>query len=141
MLALSIRTRSELKDRTALTAEKFVICTGGHPRRPEFPGSEYAMVPSDLWREGATLPTSAVIVGTGYTGVQIASILADFGCKVHLLARCARLLPREDDDVVGRDASRRSRNVALKSSLKSIASQRITKASERFFVSLRQGRA
>ena len=89
----------KLKDGSASKAEKFVICTGGHPRRPEFPGSEYALVPSDLWREGATLPSSAVIVGTGHTGVQIASILADFGCKVHLLARSSRLLPREDEDV------------------------------------------
>lgn len=88
-----------LNDETELTADKFVICTGGHPRRPDFPGSAFALVPSDLWRADATLPSRAVIVGTGHTGVQVASILADFGCHVHLMERGSRILSREDQDV------------------------------------------
>ena len=88
-----------LSDGTQLTAERFVICAGGHPRRPDFPGSELALVPTDLWRGVASLPGSAVIVGTGHTGVQVASILADFGCSVHLLERGPRILSLEDDDV------------------------------------------
>ena len=88
-----------LNDGTALTADKILVCTGGHPRRPAFPGSEHALVPTDLWQETASLPSSAVIVGTGHTGVQVASILADFGCKVHILERGPRILSHEDRDV------------------------------------------
>ena len=40
-----------------------------------------------------------MIVGTGHTGVQVASILADFGCRVHLLEHGPRILSREDQDV------------------------------------------
>ena len=82
-----------------LQAERFVICTGGHPRRVSFPGSQLACVPADLWRQGARLPGRAVILGTGHTGIQIASILNDFGCKVMLLERGPQLLAREDRDV------------------------------------------
>ena len=88
-----------LADGTALAAERFVVCIGGHPRRPAFPGSEHALVPSDLWRALATLPQEAVVIGTGHTGVQVASILADFDCKVHLIERGPRIMSHEDADV------------------------------------------
>ena len=82
-----------------LSAARFLICTGGHARRPDFPGSEHALVPSDLWQAEASLPSSAVIVGTGHTGVQVASILADFGCRVQILERGSRILSHEDEDL------------------------------------------
>ncbi|MCG8543805.1 MAG: NAD(P)/FAD-dependent oxidoreductase [Alphaproteobacteria bacterium] len=88
-----------LGDGTVLTAEKFVICIGGHPRRPDFPGGEHALAPSDLWRDSAQIPDSAVILGTGHTGIQVASILADFGCRVRILERGARILSHEDEDL------------------------------------------
>ncbi len=88
-----------LADSRVLTAKRFVISVGGHARRPDFIGAEHALVPSDLWQEGAALPGSAVILGTGHTGVQVASILADFGCKVHLLERGPRILSHEDEDL------------------------------------------
>ena len=88
-----------LEDGRRLEAEKFVIAIGGHPRRPEFPGSEHALVPSDLWQPAASLPSKAVVVGTGHTGIQVASILADFGCEVHLIERGPRILSHEDADL------------------------------------------
>ena len=84
---------------TALTADTFIVCAGGHPRRPDFPGSEHAIVPTDLWQSEIDLPSSAVIFGTGHTGIQVASILAGFGCKVHLLERGPRILSHEDHDL------------------------------------------
>ena len=88
-----------LGDGALLTADKFVICIGGHPRRPDFTGGELALMPSDLWCDGAQLPISAVILGTGHTGIQVASILADFGCRVRILERGARILSHEDEDL------------------------------------------
>ena len=88
-----------LADGRRLTARSFLICTGGHPRRPDFPGAELALMPTDLWAPNAELPASAAIVGTGHTGIQVASILADFGCEVHLLERGARVLSHEDRDL------------------------------------------
>ena len=91
--------RVVLGDGTRLQADKFVICTGGHPRRPSFPGAEHALVPSDLWLSGGDLPASVAVIGSGHTGVQVASILADFGCQVHLLERGRRILSHEDQDL------------------------------------------
>lgn len=88
-----------LGDGRVLTADKAVICVGGHPRRPDFPGCELALLPHDLWRPGAVLPSTAVVLGTGHTGIQLASILADFGCKVQLLERGPRILSHEDRDL------------------------------------------
>ena len=91
--------RLVLGDGRVLEAKSFVICTGGHPRRPSFPGGELALVPSDLWNAERPLPHSAVILGTGHTGIQVASILADFGCKVSILERGVRILSHEDHDL------------------------------------------
>ena len=88
-----------LEDGRRLSAGRFVVCTGGHARRPDFPGGEHALVPSDLWQSATSLPASAVIQGTGHTGIQVASILADFGCRVHLLERGPRILSHEDQDL------------------------------------------
>ena len=91
--------RVVLPNGRVLEADAYILCTGGHPRRPDFPGSALSLVPSDLWQPGAKLPSSAVILGTGHTGVQVASILADFGCKVHLLERGPQILSHEDHDL------------------------------------------
>ena len=38
--------RVVLGDGTVLTADKFVICTGGHPRRPDFPAASWHWCPA-----------------------------------------------------------------------------------------------
>jgi pyruvate/2-oxoglutarate dehydrogenase complex dihydrolipoamide dehydrogenase (E3) component len=91
-------TFGEGGDMETLTADRFLLCAGGTPRRPDFPGAEYAHYPTDLvtWRD---LPRSVVIVGGAATGCQLASCLATFGIAVTLLETAPRLLPGEDEAV------------------------------------------
>jgi pyruvate/2-oxoglutarate dehydrogenase complex dihydrolipoamide dehydrogenase (E3) component len=87
-----------LTDGTTLNADKFLICVGGHGRRLEFPGSEFTLTHSDVWKL-ARLPKSIVIVGGAATGCQLASIFSSFGTQVTLLERGPKLLAVEDEAV------------------------------------------
>lgn len=81
-----------------LTAETFVLCVGGHARRLNFPGGEYALTHSDVWSL-KRLPRSVAVVGAAATGCQLTSILASFGAQVTLLDLSPRILPAEDTAV------------------------------------------
>ncbi len=85
-----------LADSGHLRGEQFILCPGGHARRPAFPGAEHALIHSDVWalRE---LPRSVAIVGAAATGCQLASIFAAFGAQVTLLEMAPRIVPAEDE--------------------------------------------
>ncbi|WP_170179087.1 dihydrolipoyl dehydrogenase family protein [Solirubrobacter pauli] len=78
-----------------LRAGKVIVCTGGAPRRPSIPGIELTATHSDAWalRE---VPESMVVLGTGATGVQVASIFNALGCRVTLVDAGPRILKGED---------------------------------------------
>ncbi len=87
-----------LQDGTTLTAEKFILCVGGHARRIDFPGAEYAITHSDIWRL-RRLPHSIAIVGAAATGCQLATCLSTFGVRVTLLEVAPRILAIEDESI------------------------------------------
>jgi pyruvate/2-oxoglutarate dehydrogenase complex dihydrolipoamide dehydrogenase (E3) component len=92
-----------LSNSTDLRAERFILCAGGHARRIDFPGSEYALTHSDVWTM-KRLPSSVAVVGGAATGCQLASVFAAFGSRVHLLEAAPRILGGEDE-VVSRGVS------------------------------------
>ena len=81
-----------------LTANKFILCTGGKARRPAITGVEHAITPDQII-ELESLPASVVIVGSGYTGVQVTTIMSAFGAIVTLLETAPVILPPVDADV------------------------------------------
>ncbi len=81
-----------------LTADTIILCIGGKARRPELPGAEHALMPQELITL-ERLPASVAIVGSGYTGVQITTILNAFGVQVTLLEMAPNILPPADGDV------------------------------------------
>jgi dihydrolipoamide dehydrogenase len=81
-----------------VTAERFVLAAGGRPRRVDFPGAEYALTHSDVWNM-THLPESVIIVGTGATGCQLASIFEAFGVSTTMIEIAPRILPPEDSAV------------------------------------------
>ncbi len=87
-----------LGDGATLQGEKFILCVGGHARRPSFPGSEYALTHSDVWSM-QKLPRQVVVVGGAATGCQLASCFAAFGAHVRVLEAAPRLLGHEDEAV------------------------------------------
>jgi len=88
----------ELGDQDSLTAGKFLLCIGGHPRRLELPGAEHALTHSDIWTL-KQLPRSLILIGGSATGCQVASNFGAFGSKVTILELAPRILPAEDRSV------------------------------------------
>ncbi len=81
-----------------LSANNMIVCIGGKSRRLPFPGAEHAMYPEQILQLEA-LPRSVVIVGSGYTGVQLVTCMNAFGVDVTLLEIAPGVLPGADPDV------------------------------------------
>jgi dihydrolipoamide dehydrogenase len=79
-----------------------VVATGSRFREPAIPG--LAATPfwtsEDVYSTGE-LPASALIIGGGPVGCEVAQVLARFGCRVTLVQRSAQLLSREEPAVAG----------------------------------------
>jgi len=88
----------EMENGDQIQGDNIIICVGGHARRLSFPGAEYALTHSDVWRLDH-LPESVVIVGGGATGCQLASVLDAFGSQVTMMDIAPRILLTEDADV------------------------------------------
>ncbi len=69
---------------TEVTAEKIVIATGLKPHRLEIPGTELAHDSEDFMNL-KTLPSDIVIIGTGYIGMEFATMANAAGSKVTVL--------------------------------------------------------
>lgn len=82
----------------SIQGDKIIICVGGHARRLDFPGAEYTLTHSDVWRLDH-LPKSVAIVGCGATGCQLGSVFDAFGSDVTLIDIAPRILLAEDADV------------------------------------------
>ena len=90
----SIKTESGLE----LRGEKIIICAGGHNRTLPIPGMEHTVTHSDAWSL-TEIPESMVVVGSGATGAQVASIFNAFGTRVSMFEIAPRILITEDEDV------------------------------------------
>ena len=89
-----------LVDGEDFEAEQILISTGSDPFIPPIEGLKKA----GYWtnREATALheiPASAVIVGGGPVGVELAQFLHRFGTRVDLVQGGPRLVPREDERV------------------------------------------
>ena len=85
-------------DGKKITADKFLIATGGTPRKPSIEGGEH-MITSDeifFWEHP---PKRVVIVGGGYIAVEFAHILHGIGAHVTLLYRKELFLRSFDTDI------------------------------------------
>jgi len=81
-----------------ITADRFMIATGGSPFVPQFPGREHVIVSDDAFLLDQ-LPTRMAIVGGGYIAQEFAGIFNGLGVEVTLIVRCARLLRGFDADL------------------------------------------
>ncbi|HKO50050.1 MAG TPA: glutathione-disulfide reductase [Polyangiaceae bacterium] len=74
-----------------LGAKHVLIATGSAPTIPDVPGAELGSS-SDGFFALSALPKSALIVGAGYIGVELAGVLRNLGCEVTLAMRGERPL-------------------------------------------------
>jgi pyruvate/2-oxoglutarate dehydrogenase complex dihydrolipoamide dehydrogenase (E3) component len=80
------------------SAACIILCTGGVSRRLPIPGFELTATHSDAWSLQA-VPESMIVVGSGATGAQVASVFNAFGTRVQLFEATGRILPTEEPDV------------------------------------------
>ena len=107
---------------TRLEADKVILSAGGHARRLDFPGAEYALTHSDIWSLKAP-PRSIAIIGGAATGCQLASIFNGFGVQVSLFEISPHILRVEDEAVAETvERSFESRGIHLVTQFKGITS-------------------
>jgi dihydrolipoamide dehydrogenase len=78
-----------------------LIATGSAPSRLPIPGAELALTSHDLFRLGADVafPERPVIIGGGYIGVEVASMLENLGAQPTVLEATDELLPGFDAEL------------------------------------------
>jgi glutathione reductase (NADPH) len=81
-----------------ITADRFMIATGGSPSVPEIPGREHVIVSDDAFLLDE-LPKKMAIVGGGYIAQEFAGIFHGLGVEITMVVRCARLLRGFDADL------------------------------------------
>ena len=79
-------------------AKKMVICAGGISRKLNLPGWELTVTPADAFGLTA-VPKSAIVIGAGATGAQVASIFNAFGTRIELFESGPRIVPTEEGEV------------------------------------------
>ena len=73
-------------DFEVLSGERFIICTGTRPAKPEsVPFNKGTIFTSDGLLKLETLPKTMIVVGGGVIGVEYACMLATLGVKVTLV--------------------------------------------------------
>jgi len=78
-----------------------LLATGSAPTRLPIPGAELAITSHDLFRLGADVPfpRRPVIIGGGYIGVEVASMLHNFGATPVVVEAVDQLLPGFDAEL------------------------------------------
>lgn len=86
-------------DDRILRFRRAVIATGSRPVLPDIAGlRDIPYLTSDSFFELPALPRSALVVGAGPVGCEIAQAMARLGARVTLVESAPRVLPREDPD-------------------------------------------
>jgi dihydrolipoamide dehydrogenase len=79
-----------------------IIATGSHPT--PFPGMEFKVGGRIMSSAGALaladIPTTLLVLGGGYVGLELGSVYASLGSQVTLVEMTDRLLPGVDPDLV-----------------------------------------
>ena len=87
-----------LADGRKVTAKTILIATGGHPVKPDLPGTEHTITSNEAF-ELEELPASILIVGGGYIAVEFAGIFDGLGVETTLVYRGEKILRGFDEDM------------------------------------------
>jgi pyruvate/2-oxoglutarate dehydrogenase complex dihydrolipoamide dehydrogenase (E3) component len=92
----SVRVNGEL-----LEAERIFLNVGGRAFVPPMPGLDQASYLTNAnIMDVDFLPEHLIVIGGGYIGLEFAQMYRRFGSQVTVVEKAARLMGREDDDVV-----------------------------------------
>lgn len=87
-------------ERTLRAGKGVILATGSYPRDLPFieadgdkvHNSNHGLVASDI-------PSSIIVVGGNYIGLEFASVYRSFGAEVHVVEMLPRIAPAEDEDI------------------------------------------
>ncbi|MEW6282065.1 MAG: FAD-dependent oxidoreductase, partial [Candidatus Eremiobacterota bacterium] len=82
----------------SVRARNLLLAVGGKPWKSTVPGSELCAVSDDVFLL-ERVPRRAVVLGSGYIGVEMACILRGLGAEITLAFRSEAVLPKFDPDV------------------------------------------
>jgi mercuric reductase len=86
-----------LADGTVLSGAKVIVTTGSSPWTAPIPGlAEAGFLDSTAVMNLPSLPSSLLVIGGGYVGLELGQMFARLGVQVTLLVRGPRVLRRED---------------------------------------------
>jgi glutathione reductase (NADPH) len=81
------------------TAERVVVAVGASPQRPAILGIEHTVTSDEVLEDLYPLPERLAVVGAGYIGVELASIMNAMGVPTKLIFRADMPLRGFDDDL------------------------------------------
>ena len=81
-----------------ITGRYVAIAVGGKAFRPEVPGIEHSLISDDLFHL-KELPARMTLMGSGYIGLEFASIFNGLGVETTVMFRSAQPLPGMDEDI------------------------------------------
>jgi len=105
-----------------VTADKFLIATGGKPFIPDIEGKELAITSDDIFYL-KELPKKITIVGGGYIAIEFACMLHNLGSEVTLIYRGDKLLRNFDEDIQNHlmeEFENKSLNIVTNTDVKSL---------------------
>ena len=92
-------TREDGKTET-VRADRIIIASGSTARRYDVPGAHSpGVLTTKELLDLRELPESLAIIGRSVTALELATVWANLGSEVTLLARKPRLLPNEDEEI------------------------------------------
>ncbi len=81
-------------------ADKFIIATGAEANRPDIPGlDEVGYITNLEALRLEELPSSLLIIGGGYVGIEFAQMYGRFGTRVTVFQRNVQILPGEEREL------------------------------------------
>lgn len=98
-------TNLESKEMGKITFDKLVIATGATPRKLNIPGIDRALTlrdvsDADKLKEKLAGARSAVILGGGFIGIELAENLVHLGLQVSVIQRNDRILSQFDPEII-----------------------------------------
>jgi len=98
--ANTLRTVNKKGKERTVTAQKFILATGGRPKYPEIPGAEFGISSDDLFSLPHN-PGKTLLVGASYIALECAGFLAGVGCDSTVMVRSI-LLRGFDQQMAGK---------------------------------------
>ena len=98
--AKSVVVDTEGGERTITAERGLVLAPGSYPRDLPFIKADGDRVHnSNHGLVAADIPSSVVVVGGNYIGLEFASVYKSFGAEVHVVEMLPKIAPAEDDDI------------------------------------------